>query len=242
MNGGPRNPPKNAFPPFPTLQCEHTVYHTTYSVHCPQCLDVSVDCPTSSRRRRRAKRIVKEACRWVEAATVSFASANTVFRWLLKPDSAPNGKSNTLSAPESGQPDCAAPVKESPGKEGPKDRWLEAFNSLPEEEQKDLKAMGFDNLKSGPTTVADLVSTVEKKQEECQDKFWKVKAGGKEIVFREYTESIVGWLTKAGDIAVQFAPPQASLPWGLVKNLMNVGNPSASSPRAQVEPEADCVP
>ncbi|KAJ5090117.1 NACHT nucleoside triphosphatase [Penicillium argentinense] len=72
------------------------------------------------------------------------------------------------------------------------------------------------------SSINSLASEAKKKQEECEEKFWHVNVGGEKIVLREYTTSIVGWLTKAGDIAVQFAPPQASLPWDLVKSLMQI--------------------
>lgn len=68
----------------------------------------------------------------------------------------------------------------------------------------------------------DLVSEVNKKQEECEKKFWHVNINAEKIVLREYTTQILGWLEKAGDIAVQFAPPQASLPWSVVKSMMKV--------------------
>ncbi|KAL4957602.1 hypothetical protein BDW69DRAFT_155926 [Aspergillus filifer] len=35
---------------------------------------------------------------------------------------------------------------------------------------------------------------------------------GKDIVLRDYTTSIIGWLEKAGDIAIQFAPLRSACP------------------------------
>jgi hypothetical protein len=104
------------------------------------------------------------------------------------------------------------------------DRWQEAFERLSGDKQEILKGMGFDKPKSAnvASTITDLIDAVNAKQEECENKFWRVTVGGKEIVFRDYTTSILGWLEKAGDIAIQFAPPQASLPWDLVKSLMQV--------------------
>ncbi|KAL2848401.1 ankyrin repeat-containing domain protein [Aspergillus pseudoustus] len=104
------------------------------------------------------------------------------------------------------------------------DRWQQAFENLPEDKQKTLTEMGFDKPRSASvaSNITELIDAVNAKQEECEKKFWKITVGGKEIVFRDYTTSIVGWLEKAGDIAIQFAPPQASLPWDLIKSLMQI--------------------
>jgi hypothetical protein len=111
------------------------------------------------------------------------------------------------------------------------DRWQEAFTCLPDDTQKILKEMGFNEAKSANATssIDDLITTVNQKQEECEGKFWKVRIGGKDIVFRDYTTNIVGWLEKAGDVAIQFAPPQASLPWDMIKSLMKVSGRCSSA-------------
>ncbi|KAL2827984.1 ankyrin repeat-containing domain protein [Aspergillus cavernicola] len=106
------------------------------------------------------------------------------------------------------------------------DRWQGAFNNLPDEKQKVLKDMGFDKAKSKSANmtsdISDLIAAVNVKQKECEKKFWRINIGGKDIVLRDYTTSIIGWLEKAGDIAIQFAPPQVSLPWDLVKSIMQI--------------------
>lgn len=106
------------------------------------------------------------------------------------------------------------------------DRWKKAFFKMDTDKKAILKEMGFDDVNPGSmeSSIKSIASEAKKKQDECEEKFWHVNVGGEKIVLREYTTSIVGWLTKAGDIAVQFAPPQASLPWGLVKNLIQVGD------------------
>ena len=104
------------------------------------------------------------------------------------------------------------------------DRWQDAFKGLSEDKQKTHTEMGFHKPKTAnvKSIITDLVNNVNERQTECEKKFWRVKIGGKDIVLREYTTSILSWLEKAGDIAVQFAPPQASLPWDVVKSLMQV--------------------
>ena len=120
------------------------------------------------------------------------------------------------------------PAEENPAEtaDSPKDLWVEALNSLPESKQEMLKKMGFNQSsaqsESVGSSIEDLVVVVNQRQEECEKKFWKVKVGGEEIVLRSYTNNIVDWLGKAGDIAVQFAPPQAALPWSVIKSVMQV--------------------
>ncbi|KAL4894380.1 ankyrin repeat-containing domain protein [Aspergillus ambiguus] len=105
-----------------------------------------------------------------------------------------------------------------------RDLWWDALQQLPPAKQEQLKSMGFDKFSSGSleSDIDDLVDTVNKKQDECEKKFWRVSVGDNDIVLRNYTTKIVGWVQKAGDIAIQFAPPQASLPWSVVKSLMKV--------------------
>ncbi|KAF9884807.1 hypothetical protein FE257_001223 [Aspergillus nanangensis] len=132
------------------------------------------------------------------------------------------------------KPDAVAPpAKEIPAKEGsppeppsddPKDLWQKALKSLPPAKQQTLTGMGFGQISSGSaeSSIDDLLSVVNERQNECEKKFWKVTVGDNEIVLRNYTTQIVGWLEKAGDIAIQFAPPQASLPWSCLKSLMQI--------------------
>ncbi|KAL2809119.1 ankyrin repeat-containing domain protein [Aspergillus granulosus] len=124
-----------------------------------------------------------------------------------------------------GQPPENKPEPEPDETETPIiDRWQEAFKNIPEDKQKILKDLGFDKPKSAnvASNITSLIDAVNEKQEECEKKFWKVNVGGQDIVFRDYTTSIVGWLEKAGDVAIQFAPPQASLPWDMIKSLMKI--------------------
>ena len=138
-----------------------------------------------------------------------------------------NDAPNDPSADKKPSPSAEVAKEESPEKKEvpvPKDRWREAFKGLSEKDQKALEKLGFSDREPGPmgSNIQELVGTVREKQQACEDKFLKTTIAGKEIVFREYTTEIVGWLEKAGNIAIQFAPPQASLPWDLVKNLMKV--------------------
>ena len=151
-----------------------------------------------------------------------------------KPAQGNTAKPQTVSAPAAAAAELPPvestelPAEENPAEtaDSPKDLWVEALNSLPESKQEMLKKMGFNQSsaqsESVGSSIEDLVVVVNQRQEECEKKFWKVKVGGEEIVLRSYTNNIVDWLGKAGDIAVQFAPPQAALPWSVIKSVMQV--------------------
>lgn len=107
-----------------------------------------------------------------------------------------NDESKASSAGKEPLTNSGTPGDESPKKQSPfpKDRWRDAFEQLSADSQEILKEMGFNNLRSGDmeASIKDLIGTVEEKQKVCEKDFWKVEVGGKEIVFREYTDQIVG--------------------------------------------------
>ena len=127
--------------------------------------------------------------------------------------------------PAPAQPETQPPPAKQPDAPA-KDLWEVALQQLPQSKQRKLKSLGLDKLNSGAveSEIDDLIGVVNKKQEECEKKFWHVSVGENDFVLRNYTTKIVGWLEKAGDIAIQFAPPQASLPWSVVKSMMKVSN------------------
>lgn len=101
--------------------------------------------------------------------------------------------------------------------------WKQAFSSLEPDKKDILHALGFDKNSGTPVSdISDLVQAVNDKQKQVEEKQWGLTVKGERVVFRRYTQQIVGWLTKAGDIAVQFAPPQANVPWAVLKGLMKL--------------------
>ncbi|KAK2761254.1 hypothetical protein FQN54_001776 [Arachnomyces sp. PD_36] len=155
-------------------------------------------------------------------------------RSKLKPTSSPDRK------PDNGQPDNgrrpspptaspeAPPVEKSPdpvpSESSARDLWKEALENLPAGTRKKLESSGLGDIKSESmrSQIDDLVNVAKDKQEECEKKFWKVNVNGNEIVLRDYATKIIGWVQQTGDIAVQFAPPQASLPWSVIKSVLQI--------------------
>jgi hypothetical protein len=102
-----------------------------------------------------------------------------------------------------------------------RDLWREAFEKLPKGTQQEIGIRDFDQ-KSQRDHIYELLEVARARQKECENKFWKFRVGVHEIVIRDYAVRIVDCLQKVGDIAIQFAPPQASVPWSIVKIVLQV--------------------
>jgi hypothetical protein len=71
----------------------------------------------------------------------------------------------------------------------------------------------------------DIFVAAEEKKRICSAKCWKYKRGNKEIIIRDQLEKIVGWVEKfkrIGDLAVQYDPGHAALPWAGVRFFLQV--------------------
>ena len=104
------------------------------------------------------------------------------------------------------------------------DLWNQAYNELPSEYKQDLESV--DNTDGGKPekldALVELAMEAKKKNTESQ---WKLKLGGKEINVREKAEKLVGWIEKfkeVVDIAVQYDPVHAALPWAGVRFILIV--------------------
>jgi hypothetical protein len=80
------------------------------------------------------------------------------------------------------------------------------------------------------TRKLDVVSAVlraaDDKRQLCIRKQWKFTTpSGKVIVVRDLLEKVVGWINRykaVGDVASQYDPVNASLPWAAFRFLLNV--------------------
>lgn len=98
---------------------------------------------------------------------------------------------------------------------------------LSKETRQEIEKMGVGEPKSQSIRhrIDDLVKIAKTRQDDCEERFWRFPLGNHEIIIRDYAVKIISWLQKIGDIAVQFAPPQASLPWAAIKVVMQVRIP-----------------
>ncbi|OQE31088.1 hypothetical protein PENFLA_c002G03105 [Penicillium flavigenum] len=92
----------------------------------------------------------------------------------------------------------------------------------------------YNNPSSGTGDIlkvqkGDIVSAIlkeaERKKKLCLQKRWKVQLRGKTIVLRDLFDKIIAWVNRFSavvDVAVQFDPGSASLPWAGVRFLLHV--------------------
>ncbi|KAJ5419757.1 uncharacterized protein N7487_003307 [Penicillium crustosum] len=107
----------------------------------------------------------------------------------------------------------------------PKNLWDEAFLSLSPDEQAHLKAILGDGQVSSMFTKPDFASLkvdVQRKQDQCEEKSWKLSFGDHVIVVKDFAAKSATWLQKLGDLVIPFAPTAASAPWGLIKGVLQI--------------------
>lgn len=113
------------------------------------------------------------------------------------------------------------------------DLWAKAFSLLSEKQTASLAALiSNGNPEAATSTDAPassitqgVIAATKLRQKECESRFWRFPLGRgpeHEIVLREHTANIVAWVTKAGDIAMEFAPSLAKQVWPGVKALLQI--------------------
>ncbi|KID61782.1 uncharacterized protein G6M90_00g113390 [Metarhizium brunneum] len=66
----------------------------------------------------------------------------------------------------------------------------------------------------------ELIGIVREREKEFQDKTHKINIGDREIIWRDYANRVVSWITDIGNIAVQFAPSGSAAVWSAMKVLL----------------------
>ncbi|KAL9485186.1 hypothetical protein ACSS6W_003975 [Trichoderma asperelloides] len=106
--------------------------------------------------------------------------------------------------------------------------WQEVFGKVNKETQEWIQKQGLKSLASVVAKpedqikqLTDLIKEKEKIFEE-KDSPLKIKIGNQEIIFRAYIADVIGFLTMAGDVAINFAPPQVSVPWAAAKAVLKI--------------------
>jgi hypothetical protein len=105
------------------------------------------------------------------------------------------------------------------------DLWGRAFENLSKEAKKWIQEHNLDlsgqtepehHIKEITRLIRSNTLSVDK------DGNSKVDVSYQKIVVREYIAGVVKFLTMAGDVAVNFAPPQASAPWAIARAVLQV--------------------
>lgn len=189
----------------------------------------------AEKRRRRFRDLFKRSSR---ASPPSIASASQTrvqlsSSQLLSPvlASLPSLGSDPpqVSAPSS-LPVLGAPTVSLSGQQSTTslNLWEEVFGKVNKGTQEWIQKQGLNSLASAVAKPEDLIkqlSDLIKEKEkifEEKDSPMKIKIGNQEIIFRAYIADVIGFLTMAGDVAINFAPPQASAPWAAAKAVLKV--------------------
>ena len=100
--------------------------------------------------------------------------------------------------------------------------WDVALSKLAEKEQRGLRS-GLNARGSFEVNV--LITTVSQLQQQVHSERWHLKIGQKELDLRHVLDSIVSWVKKfisIGDVAVQYNPAHAALPWAALRFVLQV--------------------
>lgn len=89
----------------------------------------------------------------------------------------------------------------------------------------DQKNVDFD----GPNKLdilSDVFQLIEKSRQECINKRWRyTRNSGETIIFVDLFDKIVKWIDlfkQVGDMAVQYDPVHAALPWADIRFFLQV--------------------
>ena len=113
--------------------------------------------------------------------------------------------------------------------QGTNDLWSKAYTQLPEDSKGGLDEL--DKL----DVLQKLFATAKQAEEEYAARPWMLKWGDNEIDVREKAQGLVGWVNKfkeIGDIAVQYDPVHAALPWAGVRFILMVSEPAVAPPHS----------
>ena len=101
-----------------------------------------------------------------------------------------------------------------------KNLWKDAYANLPRDKDRNsLDATANINLD-------EIVEDVVRKMELCRAKQWAIRGRtGNKVILRDVFAKIATWIEKfkqVGDVAVQYDPGHAALPWAAIRFVLQV--------------------
>lgn len=106
--------------------------------------------------------------------------------------------------------------------------WDKAVEALNDEERAQLDFQRPDKR----LVLEELLEVIEDKKQLCLRRRWKVRKRNGELVFlRDVLGKLTLWINKfreVGDVAVQYDPSHAALPWAGVRLVLQVSVESES--------------
>lgn len=100
------------------------------------------------------------------------------------------------------------------------DLWSRAYQKLDGRTKKWIGDASKND--SGEERTHDLVMLVRKREEEYKDATLKLRVGDSDIIWRDYANKVVTWVTAIGDISINFAPAPSPVVWSALKVLLKV--------------------
>ncbi|KAI0481698.1 hypothetical protein F4859DRAFT_475673 [Xylaria cf. heliscus] len=104
-------------------------------------------------------------------------------------------------------------------------KWEQALQRLRKEDQERFNAVNRSS--DEPRKVLDdVLAAANERKEECLKKRWRLVINGRTIYIRDVLEKLSVWAKKLvaiGDIAIQYDPVHAALPWAAVRLVLQTG-------------------
>jgi len=116
-----------------------------------------------------------------------------------------------------------------------RDLWADALRDLSTEDQQAIERLQPTQETKQPLseTIQELLRLTKMVQDKCEAKSYRFQFRGRDIILRDVAGKIIFWLNKfkdIGDIAVNFDPVHARLPWICVRFLLQVCNSTYGNP------------
>ncbi|PMD29095.1 hypothetical protein L207DRAFT_642687, partial [Hyaloscypha variabilis F] len=116
-------------------------------------------------------------------------------------------------------------IPSSTNKPQPRDLWADALQKLSSEDREVIEGLRLGSTIQKPVSesISELLTLTTNVQDECKARSYKIRFRGNEIILRDVVGKTIFWLNKfkeVGDIAVNFDPIHASLPWAGVRFLL----------------------
>jgi hypothetical protein len=135
---------------------------------------------------------------------------------------------DTVSSPPTQQPKPVVSSHQSAANAFSKDLWSKALQKLSEQDRASILGLmppSGGGVGSGAAMLDELCGLVLKQKEKCDEKSWKFNFNGQQVILRDVAQKIFYWLQKfkeVGDVAINFDPVHAALPWAAFRFVLQV--------------------
>ncbi|KAK9446206.1 ankyrin protein [Metarhizium brunneum] len=139
----------------------------------------------------------------------------------------PTNISKTIAAPDStSEKSIADSQQDATGSDNvvPSDAksesslWQEALEKTDKMTKARIdKYMSHEDVK---VQINELIGIVREREKEFKDKTHKIKIGDREIIWRDYANRVVSWITDIGNFVIKFAPSGSEVVWSALKVLL----------------------